>query len=68
MNKQKETPGLLEDLGAIAGLYKTVFSMMGKRIQYGQDWEERLSEEALRVDTLESRERHEAASRQHVHN
>jgi hypothetical protein len=67
MNKQKEAPGLLQDLGAIAGLYKTVFGMMGKRIQYGHDWEQRLTEDALRVDSLETHERREPA-RQHVHN
>ena len=66
MNKQKESSGLLQDLGAIAGLYRTVFTLMGRRIHYGPEWEERLADEALRINALESTERRESA--QHVHN
>lgn len=47
MKTAESSPGLLQDLGSIAGLYRTVFWMVGKRIQYGPNWEERLTEEAL---------------------
>ncbi|MEX1195737.1 MAG: hypothetical protein WD904_08740 [Dehalococcoidia bacterium] len=46
---QEPTPTLIKDLGAIAGLYGTVFWMIGRRLQHGRGWEEKLAEEALRT-------------------
>lgn len=51
MKKHGSSPGLLEDLGAIAGLYRDVFRLMGKRVQYGPHWEERLQREVLQQHT-----------------
>ena len=33
-----EKPSLVNDLGALAGLYRTVFWMMGRKAQYGRIW------------------------------
>ena len=38
MRKAIRGPTLAQDLGALAGLYRTVFWMMGRKIQYGQVW------------------------------
>lgn len=54
MKKHGSSPGLLEDLGAIAGLYRDVFRLMGKRVQYGPHWEERLQREVLQQHTADS--------------
>ena len=48
MKTAENPPGLISDLGSIAGLYGTVFWMMGKRLRYGRDWEERLADETLK--------------------
>ena len=48
MKTAETPPGLISDLGSIAGLYGTVFRMMGRRLWYGHDWEERLADEALK--------------------
>jgi hypothetical protein len=47
MKTEDRTPTLIQEVGTLAGLYRTVFWMMGKRLQYGPDWEERLTEHAL---------------------
>lgn len=49
MKPKTKDPGLMEDLGSVAGLYRTVFWMMGKRLRYGPDWEERLGDETLKL-------------------
>jgi hypothetical protein len=59
-------PGLLQDIGAVAGLYKTVFWMWGQRIQRGSDWEQRLTEDALRIHEFQAEDAERA--REHVHN
>jgi hypothetical protein len=33
-----QSPSLASDLGALAGLYRTVFWMMGRKAQYGRIW------------------------------
>lgn len=33
-----EKPSLVSDLGALAGLYRTVFHMIGRKAQYGRVW------------------------------
>lgn len=32
------TPSIASDLGALAGLYRTVFWMIGRKSQYGRIW------------------------------
>jgi hypothetical protein len=74
MGKTKESPSLLQDLGAIAGLYRGVFTLMGRRMHYGPDWEQHLTRESLRFDALEpgiepgEEQRESSRVRQHVHN
>ena len=38
MRKAIRSPTLAQELGALAGLYRMVFWMMGRKIQYGQVW------------------------------
>jgi hypothetical protein len=33
-----QNPSVTNDLGAIAGLYRTVFWMMGRKARYGRIW------------------------------
>lgn len=47
MVKRTRDPSVVRDLGALADLYRTVFWMMGRRIQHGPTWQERLEKEAL---------------------
>ena len=42
MRKVIHNPSIVQDLGALAGLYRTVFWMMGRKVQYGQVWPEPL--------------------------
>lgn len=56
MKNKTQTPSLASDLGAIAGLYRTVFWMFGQRLSHGPEWQERLGDDALRVQAMERRE------------
>jgi hypothetical protein len=38
MNKQNQSPSLWHDLGAVAGLYQGVLTLMTRRLKYGPDW------------------------------
>jgi hypothetical protein len=64
METKRQEPGIVEDLGSIAGLYRTVIWMMGKRIRYGQGWEERMAADALQQ--MREEEAHARAGR-HTH-
>ena len=44
----KQSSTLLQDLGAIAHLYGTVFRMLGQRLLHGPRWEQKLTSKALR--------------------
>lgn len=33
-----QNPSLVSDIGSLAGLYRTVFWMMGRRARYGRLW------------------------------
>jgi len=57
MNKQKDSPSVWQDLGALADLYRNVLTMMTQRARYGADWQDGLLERALREqETAERRE------------
>ncbi len=38
MKKQANGPSVIEDLGALAELYRRVFWMMGQRLQHPSEW------------------------------
>ena len=38
MKKQTDGPTVIEDLGALAELYRRVFLMMGQRLQHPHEW------------------------------
>jgi hypothetical protein len=67
MKNVNKPPGLLQDIGAVAGLYKTVFWMWGQRIQHGSEWERRLTEDAVRLRMDESGQPEERIP-EHAHN
>ncbi|MDO8615518.1 MAG: hypothetical protein Q7T33_07235 [Dehalococcoidia bacterium] len=39
MPRQTAGPTLVQDLGALAGLYRTVFWLIGQRLQHGKEWQ-----------------------------
>ena len=65
MQKRVKNPSLTDDLGSLAGLYRTVFWMISRRLRYGRDWEEHLRQETLR---LYAPSRPGAPSKVHSHN
>ncbi|HEY5641168.1 MAG TPA: hypothetical protein VIW01_14075 [Dehalococcoidia bacterium] len=44
----QRSPTLLQDLGTVAHLYGTVFWMLGRRLQHGRRWEQKLAAMSLR--------------------
>ena len=58
-------PGLLKDIGAVAGLYKTVFWMFGQRIQRGS-MGRTTHRGCLRIRAYEQAE--SQRTREHIHN
>ena len=46
MPRQTEGPTLVQDLGALAGLYRTVFWLIGQRLQHGKDWQRHVKSHA----------------------
>ena len=57
MKDKQETPSVLRDFGAVAGLYRNVVWMIGQRVQRGPDWQQRLFEDAVRRDEAAARRR-----------
>jgi hypothetical protein len=47
----------LRDLGTVAGLYRSVFWMLGQQVRHGQNWQRHLYEESMRPQEEKSRER-----------
>jgi hypothetical protein len=59
-------PSLISDIGAIAGLYRTIFWMMGQRLHHGPAWQEHLEDEAGQFFTREqAREANKPRARRH---
>jgi hypothetical protein len=63
--KQKETsPSILQDIGAVAGLYKNVVWMLGQQLRHGSEWQQHLFDESTRYPRSgETRERDLAHTR-----
>ncbi len=38
MRKTIHDPSIAQDIGSLAGLYRTVFWMIGRKVQYGKVW------------------------------
>ena len=62
---EQRTPTLLRDIGTVARLYGTVFWMFGQRVKRGPNWEEKLTEEALRSSAPSETYEPRAAGRHH---
>ena len=57
MKPKNPSPSLLNDVVAVAGLYRGVFWMLGQQLRHGSDWQQHLDDEALRIrQPEESRE------------
>jgi hypothetical protein len=57
MKQKSPSPALLSDVVAVAGLYRSVFWMLGQQLRHGPDWQQHLYDETLRIrKTEESRE------------
>ena len=54
MHKSIHSPSLVQDIGALAGLYRTVFRMMGRKIQYGQVWPDEVYKSPRRTSTVDA--------------
>lgn len=39
MGKKRNRPTLIQDLGTIAELYRTVFWLISQQIRHGRDWQ-----------------------------
>ena len=63
MKQKSPAPSLLTDVFAVAGLYREVFWMLGQQLRYGQDWQQHLYDEALRIRKPE--ESREIAAQRH---
>ncbi|HEY8766610.1 MAG TPA: hypothetical protein VIP09_05025 [Dehalococcoidia bacterium] len=63
MKQKSPSPSLLNDVVAVAGLYRGVFWMLGQQLRHGQDWQQRLQDEALRI--REPQESREVAAQRH---
>ena len=50
--KNTESPSILHDLGAVAGLYREVAWMLSQRVQKGPDWQQKLYDDAVRRDVV----------------
>lgn len=64
MKQKQSSPSILQDLGAVAGLYRTVVWMFSQQLRHGSDWQQQLYDESMRIPTpAESRERELAGTR-----
>jgi len=64
MKQKQSSPWILQDLGAVAGLYRNVVWMLGQQLKHGPDWQQQLYDESMRIPTSdESRERELAGTR-----
>jgi len=52
MKDRSTTPSILQDLGAVAGLYKNVAWMLTQRVHKGPDWQQKMFDEAVRRDVV----------------
>ncbi len=57
MKQKSPSPSLLNDVVAVAGLYRDFFWMLGQQLRHGPVWQQHLHDEALRIrNPEESRE------------
>ena len=57
MKDKNSSPSILQDLGAVAGLYRNVAWMLSQRVQRGGDWQQKVFEDAVRRNEVETRRR-----------
>ena len=64
MKSKTDSPFVLRDLIAVAGLYRNVAWMFGQRMRRGPDWQQQMFDEAVQRNEIEAeREREVALSR-----
>ena len=65
MKQKQYSPSLLRDLGAVAGLYRSVFWMLNQQLRHGADWQQQLYDDSMRVPTPEEARERELAGTRH---
>ena len=63
MKDKKGSPSILQDLGAVAGLYRNVAWMLSQRVQRGADWQQKVFDDAVRRDEIAEQRQREASLR-----
>ncbi|MEO8457817.1 MAG: hypothetical protein ABI559_08400 [Chloroflexota bacterium] len=48
MTKKSQSPSILRDVVAVAGLYRSVFWMVRQQLRHGPDWQQHLLDESMR--------------------
>jgi hypothetical protein len=65
MTHKQTSPSILRDLSAVAGLYRSVFWMLGQQIRHGSDWQQHLYDQSIRIPTPEDTRQRELAATRH---
>lgn len=65
MKQKQSSPSILRDLGTVAGLYRSVFWMLGQQLRHGSDWQQQLYDESMRIATPEESRQRELAGTRH---
>lgn len=63
MKDKHSSPSILQDLGAVAGLYRNVAWMLSQRVQRGGDWEQKVFDDAVRRNEVAEQRREGALRR-----
>lgn len=63
MKDKYGSPSILQDIGAVAGLYRSVAWMLSQRVQRGSDWEQKVFDDAVRRNEVAEQRQREGALR-----
>ena len=53
MKQKNDSPSVLRDVTAMAGLYRDVAWMFGQRVRRGPEWQQKLFDESVRLQAME---------------
>lgn len=63
MKDKQGSPSILQDIGAVAGLYRNVAWMLTQRVQRGPDWQQKVFDDAVRRNEVAEQRQRESALR-----
>lgn len=63
MKDKNSSPSILQDLGAVAGLYRNVAWMLSQRVQRGSDWQQKIFDDAVRRTEIAEQQQRDGALR-----